>query len=109
MSLPSRAAMTSELKLHLESVQGKAISTIRVSQGEMTVLANRDSIVKLLEFLRDSPTPFHAVANLARLLEARGFKAEDFAKLHPGGAVVDVKSIYDASAVADAGLRLWRL
>ncbi len=45
MSLPSRAAMTSELKLHLESVQGKAISSIRVSQGEMTVLANRASIV----------------------------------------------------------------
>ncbi len=53
MSLPSRAAMTSELKLHLESVQGKAISSIRVSQGEMTVLAGRDSIAKLLEFLRD--------------------------------------------------------
>ncbi len=53
MSVPSRASMTAELKLHLESVQGKAISVIRVSQGEMTVIANRDSIVKLLEFLRD--------------------------------------------------------
>lgn len=53
MSLPSRANMISELKLHLESVQGKAIKSISVAHGEMTVLANRDSIVKLLEFLRD--------------------------------------------------------
>jgi len=53
MSVPSRANMTAELKLHLEGVQAKAISSIRVSQGELTVLANRDAIVKLLEFLRD--------------------------------------------------------
>ena len=53
MSLPSRANMISELKLHLESVQGKAIKAITVANGEMTVLANRDSIVQLLAFLRD--------------------------------------------------------
>ncbi len=53
MSLPSRASMTSELKLHLESVQAKAITGIVVSQGEMTVTVQRDSIAKFLEFLRD--------------------------------------------------------
>jgi NADH-quinone oxidoreductase subunit C len=53
MSLPSRASMISELKLHLESVQAKAIKSIAVSHGEVTVAANRDGIVKFLEFLRD--------------------------------------------------------
>jgi NADH-quinone oxidoreductase subunit C len=53
MSVPSRAAMISELKLHLESVQAKAIKSITVVLGEVTVVANRDGIAKLLEFLRD--------------------------------------------------------
>ncbi|MDP3496009.1 MAG: NADH-quinone oxidoreductase subunit C [Hyphomonadaceae bacterium] len=53
MSLPSPAAMISELKLHLESVQAKAIKSITVVHGEITVTAQRDSIAKLLEFLRD--------------------------------------------------------
>jgi NADH-quinone oxidoreductase subunit C len=53
MSVPSKAAMISELKLHLESVQAKAIRSITVANGEMTVVANRDGIEKLLEFLRD--------------------------------------------------------
>jgi len=53
MSVPSRSAMTAELKLHLETVQAKAITGIKVSLGELTVLAHRDGIVKLMEFLRD--------------------------------------------------------
>jgi NADH-quinone oxidoreductase subunit C len=53
MSVPSRASMTSELKLHLESVQAKVIAGILVTQGEMTVTVRRDSIAKFLEFLRD--------------------------------------------------------
>jgi NADH-quinone oxidoreductase subunit C len=53
MSVPSKASMISELKLHLESVQAKAIKSITVAHGEVTVVANRDSITKLLEFLRD--------------------------------------------------------
>jgi hypothetical protein len=50
MSLPSRAAMISELKLHLESVQAKAIKSVAVAHGEVTVAANRDGVAKLLEF-----------------------------------------------------------
>ena len=51
--LPTRAAMTSELKLHLEQVQGKTIASMNVTLGELTITAPRDSIVKLLTFLRD--------------------------------------------------------
>ena len=54
MSVPSKANMISELKLHLESVQTKAIKSITVAHGEITVTAHRDGIVKLLEFLRDN-------------------------------------------------------
>ena len=53
MSLPSRAAMTSELKIHLEGTQAKAFTEARVILGELTLLAPRDGIVKLLTFLRD--------------------------------------------------------
>jgi NADH-quinone oxidoreductase subunit C len=52
-ALPSRAAMISELKIHLEGVQGKAISSMDVKHGELTLRTSRDSIVKLLTFLRD--------------------------------------------------------
>ena len=52
MSVPSPASMIAELKLHLESVQAKAIKSITVTLGEITVMAQRDSIAKLLEFLR---------------------------------------------------------
>jgi NADH-quinone oxidoreductase subunit C len=51
--LPSRAAMISELKIHLEAVQGKAISSMDVTHGELTLRIPRDGIVKLLTFLRD--------------------------------------------------------
>jgi NADH-quinone oxidoreductase subunit C len=53
MTAPSRSAMIAELKIHLESTQAKAISAIRMTQGEITVLAAREEIVKLLTFLRD--------------------------------------------------------
>jgi NADH-quinone oxidoreductase subunit C len=51
--LPTRAAMISELKLHLEQVQGKTITSMSVTIGELTLTAPRDGIVKLLTFLRD--------------------------------------------------------
>lgn len=53
MSAPSRTSMISELKIHLEATQKGAISSVRLAVGEMTVIANRGGIVKLLEFLRD--------------------------------------------------------
>jgi NADH-quinone oxidoreductase subunit C len=52
-ALPTRATMLSELKLHLESVQAKAISSITTSLGELTLRVPREGIVKLLTFLRD--------------------------------------------------------
>ncbi|MDP3737586.1 MAG: NADH-quinone oxidoreductase subunit C [Hyphomonadaceae bacterium] len=52
-ALPTRSAMTSELKLHLEQTQAKAISSLTVVNGELTIKAPRDGIVKLLTFLRD--------------------------------------------------------
>jgi NADH-quinone oxidoreductase subunit C len=52
-ALPTRSAMTSELKIHLEATQGKAVSTMDVRNGELTLTAPRDGIVKLLAFLRD--------------------------------------------------------
>jgi NADH-quinone oxidoreductase subunit C len=52
-ALPTRSAMTSELKIHLEGVQGKAITSMSVTLGELTLAAPRDGIVKLLTFLRD--------------------------------------------------------
>jgi aspartyl aminopeptidase len=70
----------------------------------------------LLEFLRESPTPFHAVVNLARLLEARGFSElrEDAAwDLAPGARHFVRRNGSSLIAFArgaeppeDAGLRL---
>jgi NADH-quinone oxidoreductase subunit C len=51
--LPTRASMIAELKIHLEQVQGKAITSMNVTLGELTITAPRDGIVKLLTFLRD--------------------------------------------------------
>jgi NADH-quinone oxidoreductase subunit C len=51
--LPTRSAMISELKIHLEAVQGKAIASMAVTHGELTLTVPRDGIVKLLTFLRD--------------------------------------------------------
>ncbi|HEY7798419.1 MAG TPA: NADH-quinone oxidoreductase subunit C [Hyphomonadaceae bacterium] len=51
--LPTRAAMIAELKIHLEQVQGKAITSMNVVLGELTLTAPRDGIIKLLTFLRD--------------------------------------------------------
>jgi NADH-quinone oxidoreductase subunit C len=64
-ALPPRSAMISELKIHLESVQGKAISSIAVTHGEMTLTAPRDGIVKLLTFLReDSQCRFETLVDI---------------------------------------------
>ena len=52
-ALPSRSAMTSELKIHLEATQSKTITSMVVTHGELTITAPRDGIVKLLTFLRD--------------------------------------------------------
>src|SRR5688572_26457302 len=52
-ALPTRSAMISELKIHLEGVQAKSISSMSVSHGELTVRIPRDGIVKFLTFLRD--------------------------------------------------------
>lgn len=52
-ALPTRSAMTSELKIHLEQTQSKAITSMLVTHGELTIAAPRDGIVKLLTFLRD--------------------------------------------------------
>jgi len=52
-SLPTRSAMISELKIHLEGVQGKSITSMGVTHGELTVRVPREGIVKFLTFLRD--------------------------------------------------------
>jgi NADH-quinone oxidoreductase subunit C len=51
--LPTRASMIAELRIHLEQVQSKAVTSMNVSLGELTITAPRDGIVKLLTFLRD--------------------------------------------------------
>ncbi len=51
--LPTRTAMIAELKIHLEAVQAKAITSMSVTHGELTLAAPRDGIIKLLTFLRD--------------------------------------------------------
>ena len=51
--LPTRSAMNSELKIHLEKTQAKAITSTTVWKDELTITAPRDGIVKLLTFLRD--------------------------------------------------------
>jgi NADH-quinone oxidoreductase subunit C len=51
--LPTRGAMIAELKIHLEQVPGKAITSMNVTLGELTLNVARDGIVKLLTFLRD--------------------------------------------------------
>ena len=51
--LPTRGAMIAELKIHLEQVQGKTITSMNVTLGELTLNVARDGIVKLLTFLRD--------------------------------------------------------
>ena len=53
MNPPSRAAMISELKIHLEGTQAKSIVSTEVTHGELTPQVQRDGIVKLLTFLRD--------------------------------------------------------
>ena len=53
MNPPSRAAMISELKIHLEGTQAKSIVSTVVTHGELTLRVQRDGIVKLLTFLRD--------------------------------------------------------
>ena len=53
MNPPSRAAMVSELKIHLEGTQAKSIVSTVVTHGELTLRVQRDAIVKLLTFLRD--------------------------------------------------------
>ena len=51
--LPTRASMIAELKIHLDQVQGKAITSMNVALGELTITATREGVVKLLTFLRD--------------------------------------------------------
>ena len=55
----------------------------------------------LLEFLRDSPTPFHAVANLVALLQRNGFQTineSDAWTLQPGGRYIVTRN--DSSLLA---------
>jgi NADH-quinone oxidoreductase subunit C len=52
-ALPTRSAMISELKIHLEATQAKVITGMGVTHGELTITAARDAIAKLLAFLRD--------------------------------------------------------
>jgi NADH-quinone oxidoreductase subunit C len=52
-ALPTRATMLAELKTHLEQTQSKAITSVKIVGGELTVMATRDGIVKLLTSLRD--------------------------------------------------------
>jgi aspartyl aminopeptidase len=55
----------------------------------------------LLNFLRDSPTPFHAVANLVALLQRDGFqtiKENDAWTLQPGGRYIVTRN--DSSLLA---------
>jgi NADH-quinone oxidoreductase subunit C len=53
MSLvPSRANMMAELKTHLSATL-KTLKSITVTNDEMTIAVERDSIVQVLEFLRD--------------------------------------------------------
>ena len=51
-ALPSRPAMLAELRTHLQATQ-KSITSVSVWNDELTVIAQRDGIVKLLTFLRD--------------------------------------------------------
>ena len=52
-ALPTRATMMAELKTHLEQTQSKAIRSLSIVGGELTVVATREGIVKLLTSLRD--------------------------------------------------------
>ena len=56
--------MLAELRTHLQATQ-KSIKSMTVSAGELTVLVERDGIVKLLEFLReDSQCRFETLVDL---------------------------------------------
>jgi NADH-quinone oxidoreductase subunit C len=50
--IPSKDTMMAELKLHLEATL-KSLKGAKVSAGELTITVERDSIVKVLDLLRD--------------------------------------------------------
>ncbi|MDZ4761776.1 MAG: NADH-quinone oxidoreductase subunit C [Alphaproteobacteria bacterium] len=52
-ALPDRAGMLLELRIHLEAAQASAVVSTMLRFGELTLLARRDHILPLLEFLRD--------------------------------------------------------
>ena len=61
----------------------------------------RELLSDLLKFLRDSPTPFHAVANLVALLQRNGFQTineSDAWTLQPGGRYIVTRN--DSSLLA---------
>ncbi len=70
----------------------------------------------LLSFLRDSPTPFHAVANLVALLQRNGFQTireSDAWNLAPGGRYIVTRNdssllafVLGADDVVDTGIHL---
>lgn len=51
--LADRAAMLTELRTHLTSVQAKAVLETHVSLGEFTVMVKREAIGQFLSFLKD--------------------------------------------------------
>ena len=65
MSLvPSRSGMMAELKTHLQATL-KSVKSVTVAHNELTVLVERDSIVKTLEFLKeDSQCRFETLVDL---------------------------------------------
>ena len=74
------------------------------------------TVSAFLEFLGASPTPFHAVDNLADLLGRRGFQRLDESEpwqLRPGGRYFMARNgssligfVYGSATLSDSGLRL---
>lgn len=46
---------------------------VLIGQGSSLIIIMDSAVSRLLSFLDASPTPYHAVSNLGRLLEAKGF------------------------------------
>jgi NADH-quinone oxidoreductase subunit C len=62
--IPSKDTMRAELKLHLEATL-RSLKGAKISAGELTITVERDSIVKVLELLReDSQCRFETLVDL---------------------------------------------
>jgi aspartyl aminopeptidase len=88
-----------------------------LSENMVSVMSNKPSLTQgLLDFIGNSPTPFHAVAEMARMLEAGGFKQlreSESWQLESGKSYYLTRNdssliafVYGASDVASTGLRI---